>query len=124
MDYQYVPPHAVTRTRRETGPLVLERCGSKRRIVLTRCRDQCLSIQLGGGVVTWVQGNPLDLRYKLYVYLIRKRQRYALRLPRAGYVSAAHTQTRAYVSLTPPAGEPIYAYRAVLRDASGSKAPG
>jgi len=91
----------------ERETLVLERCGSRRKRVLDRCPQRCSSVQLNGGVLTWLSGT------RARAYVLRTSRSYRWSLPIAGDQAGAtviHLRTRMLASIPPHAGGSDWTY--------------
>lgn len=95
--YQYRPPFGLTTSR--AGRLLLERCGRRGAIVLSRCRRGCGGAQLGAGIVTWSE------RRRAYLYRARAKckRSWLIPGPRSHLRALSRTRRRVFVSTIDPA---------------------
>jgi hypothetical protein len=98
LPYDYQPPWGLPSIdpQDEGSRLVLDRCGRRRPITVSRCPGRrCSSAQLGAGYLTWAEGRNAN------AFILSSRKR--LRLPAVpgaagGTVSVQHTRRTIYVS--------------------------
>ena len=75
LPYAYSPPLGLDQRAFDYRPLRVDRCGRKRPLVLSRCRQACTAVQLGAGSVAWRERG----RIRLYRGASRRRAHWRAR---------------------------------------------
>jgi hypothetical protein len=83
------------------GGLTLDRCGSRRRMRITRSAYPT-TVQVGAGYVTWA-----DARH-VHAYRLATGERRRWRRPKSDYVTVAHTAKTVYVTVGEGPKRPLY----------------
>lgn len=104
--FLYASPFGIDR--RSVDALVLQRCGHRRSVTVSRCRTPCLSVQLTSDVLSWYRG------VWERAYLPRQKVRFRVRAGHEVLGLVVHTRAALYFVGSDPAFLHHTVWRAAL----------